>query len=163
VVGLTDDNSKKKIRERTKMQDSQQQLHDHIRFTCSKGIMGKTSCRCNKKINVVRLSARRKLLGTDEYNPGDGGKGDEPWIVANVEDSSMWESKSLLDPFDRAVFYWDLARPYTEPMDEPFPHYADYMKGSLIFWSTRSKKKQEWWLKSCAILVQLFLGTILTR
>jgi hypothetical protein len=48
VVGLTDDNSKKKICERTKMQDSQQQLHDHIRFTCSKGIMGKTGCRYNR-------------------------------------------------------------------------------------------------------------------
>ncbi len=43
VAGLTDHNSKKKIRERTKMQDSQQQIHDHIRFTCSKGIMGKTA------------------------------------------------------------------------------------------------------------------------
>ncbi len=146
VVGLTDHNSKKKIRERTKMQDSQQQIHDHIRFTCSKGIMGKTGCRynrpyaCNEKISVVRLSARRKLPGTDEYDPGDGGIGDEPWIVAAVEDSSVWESKSLLDPPDRTVFYWDLARPYTEPMDGPFPHYADYMKGSVLF---SEQEKQE--------------------
>ena len=147
VVGLTDHNSKKKIRERTKMQDSQQQLHDHIRFTCSKGIMGKTGCRynrpyaCNEKINVVRLSARQKLPGTDEYDPGNGGEGDEPWIVADVEDSSVWESKSLLDPPDRTVFYWDLARPYTEPMDEPFPHYVDYMKGSLIFLEHEKQEK----------------------
>jgi hypothetical protein len=35
VVGLTDNNSKKKFCERTKMQASQQQLHNHIRFTCS--------------------------------------------------------------------------------------------------------------------------------
>jgi hypothetical protein len=138
VIGLTDHNSKKKICERTKMQDSHQQLHNHIRFTCSKGIIGKTGCRykqpyaCNEKINVVGLSACRKLPGTDEYDPGDGGKGDKPWIVANVEDSSVWESKSLLDPPDRTVFYWDLARPHTEPMDEPFPHDADYMKGSVI-------------------------------
>jgi hypothetical protein len=59
--------------------------------------MGKTGCRynrpyaCNKKINVVCLSAGWKLWGTNEYDPGDGGKGDGPWIVANVEDSSVWE------------------------------------------------------------------------
>jgi hypothetical protein len=101
--------------------------------------MGKTGCRysrpyaCNKKINVVCLSARQKLPSTDEYDPRDGGRVDKPWIVANVEDSSVWESKSLLDPPNQTVFYWDLARPPTKTMDEPFPHYADYMKGSLIF------------------------------
>jgi hypothetical protein len=75
VAGLTNDNSKKQMRERTRMQDLQQQLHNHIRFTCSKGVMGKTGCRynqpyaCNKEINVVRLSAHRKLPDTEQYDP----------------------------------------------------------------------------------------------
>jgi hypothetical protein len=42
-------------------------------------------------------------------------------------------SKSLLDPPHQMVFYWDLARPHTKPMDTPFPPYAYYMKGSLIY------------------------------
>jgi hypothetical protein len=122
-------------------------LDKHICFTCSKGITGNTGCRYNrllpvtKKINLVRLSARRKLPGTDEYYPGDGGKGDEPWIVVNVEDSSVWESKYVLDPSDRTVFYWDLTRPPTEPMDAPFPHYADYMNDSLIFLQQEKQEK----------------------
>jgi hypothetical protein len=147
VDGLTDHNSKEKIRKRTRMQDSQQQLHNHIRFTCSKGIMGKTGCRysrpyaCNEEINVVRLSARQKLPDTDEYDPEDGGKGDESWISTNVEDSSVWESKSPIDSLDRTVFYWDLARPYTIPIEEPFPQCANYMEGSLVFSEHEKQQK----------------------
>jgi len=139
VAGLTNRNSKEKIRERTTMQSTQQQVHGHIPFTCSKGIMGKTGCRynrpyaCNEKTNVVRLSARQKLPDTGEYDPNDGGKGNECWIATNVEDSSVWETKSPLDPIDRTVYYWDLARPHIEPMDEPFPQYVDYMKGDIVF------------------------------
>jgi hypothetical protein len=139
VAGLTDDNSKEKIRERTKMQDSQQQVHEHIQFTCSKGIMGKTGCRynrpyaCNEEINVVRLSARQKLPDTDKYDPGDGGKDEESWIATNVEDSTVWESKSPIDSLDRTVFYWDLARPHTPPMEDPFLQCAEYMKEEIYF------------------------------
>jgi hypothetical protein len=137
VAGLTDHNSMDRIRKRTRMQDSQQQLHNHIHFTCSKGIMGKSGCRynrpyaCNEEINVVRLSARKKLLDTDQYDPEDGGNGDEQWIATNVEDSSVWTSKSPIDSLDRTVYYWDLARPYTEPMEEPFPQCINYMNGNL--------------------------------
>jgi hypothetical protein len=147
VTSLTDQNSKEKIRERTRMQDSQQQLHEHIRFTCSKGIMGKSGCRynrpyaCNEEINVVRLSAREKVLGTDKYNPDDGGNGNEPWIATNVEDTSVWDSKSPIDSLDRTVFYWDLARPYTQPMEEPFPEYTLYRDGSLVFSEHEKKEK----------------------
>ena len=139
VAGLTNQNSKEKIRERTTMQSTQQQVHSHIPFTCSKGIMGKTGCRynrpyaCNEKINVVRLSARQKLPDTGEYDPNDGGKGNECWIATNVEDSSVWETRSPLDPIDRTVYYWDLGRPHIEPMEEPFPQYVDYMKGDIVF------------------------------
>ena len=147
VSGLTDHNSKEKIRERTKMQDSQQQLHDHIPFTCSKGIMGKTGCRynrpyaCNEEINVVRLSARRKLPDTDLYDPEDGGKGEDSWIATNVEDSSVWESKSPLDSLDRTVYYWDLARPHTVPMEEPFPECTNYKDGDLVFSEHEKQEK----------------------
>jgi hypothetical protein len=147
ITGLTDDNSKEQIRKRTKMQDSQQQLHSHIRFTCSKGTMGKTGCRysrpyaCNEKINVVCLSARRKSLETDEYDSEDGGIGDEPWIVTNVEDSSVWKTKSPIDPLDRTVFYWDLARPHVQPMKDPFPLCAEYIKGGLAFSEEQKQQK----------------------
>ena len=109
TAGLTDQNSKEKIRERTRMQASQQQVHEHIRFTCSKGIMGKTGCRysrpyaINEKINVVRLSARHKLPETNQYDPEDGGKGDESWIAGDVEDSSVWKTKSPVDCPDRTT------------------------------------------------------------
>jgi hypothetical protein len=147
TVGLTDDNSKEKIRERTKVQESQQQLHDHLRFTCSKGIMGKSGCRynrpyaCNAKINVVRLSPRQKLRDTGQYDPNDGGKDEESWIATDVEDSTVWESKSPLDPLDRTVFYWDLARPNTPPMENPFPQWADYVKGE--FYLTDQQKQEK--------------------
>jgi hypothetical protein len=44
TAGLTDHNSKEEICKRTRMQDSQQQLHEHILFTCSKGTTRKTTC-----------------------------------------------------------------------------------------------------------------------
>jgi hypothetical protein len=139
LAGLTDDNCQDKIRERTKLQDCQQQIHSHIPFTCCRGIMGKTGCRysrpypCNEEINVVCLSARQKIPGTNQYDPEDGGNADEPWIATEVEDSSVWQSKSPIDALDRTVFYWDLARRRTEPMEEPFPNSADYVNGTVIF------------------------------
>jgi hypothetical protein len=147
VDGLMDHNSKENIRERTRMQASQQQVHDHIRFTCSKGIMGNTGCRynrpyaCNEEINVVRLSARQKIPGTEQYNSDDGGKDDKQWIATNVEDCSVWESKSPIDSLDRTVFYWDLARPHTVPMAEPFQQCAEYMEGSISFLEHEKKEK----------------------
>jgi hypothetical protein len=147
TAGLTDHNSKDKIRERTRMQDTQQQVHEHIRFTCSKGIMGKTGCRynrpyaCNEEINVVRLSARQKLPETNQYDAEDGGNGDESWIATDVEDSSVWKTKSPLDYPDRTIYYWDLARPRIAPMEEPFPQCADYMKGRLVFLQHEKQEK----------------------
>ena len=138
ILGLTDHNSKEKICKQTRMQDSQQQLHHHLRFTCSKGIMGKTGCRynrpysCNPEINVVQLFARQKLPN-NEYDPNDGGEGNNSWIATNVVDNSVWESKSPVDFPDRRVFYWDVSRPHTAPMEEPFPHWRDCMKGDVVF------------------------------
>jgi hypothetical protein len=145
---LTDLNSKDKIRQRTRMQVSQQQLHHHIRFTCSKGIMGKTGCRynrpyaCNEKISVVRLSPRQKLPETNQYDPEDGGKDEESWIATNVEDSSVWESKSPIDSLDRTVYYWELARPHVLPMEEPFPEYTNYKEGSLVLSEEEKEQKK---------------------
>jgi hypothetical protein len=147
VAGLTDDNSMEKIRERTRMQDSQQQVHEHLFFTCGKGIMGKTGCRynrpyaCNEEINVVRLSARKKLPDSDEYDPLDGGNGDESWIATPVEDSSVWETRSPLDFPDRTIYYWDLARPYNAPMEEPFPGCGEYMKGNIALLEHEKEEK----------------------
>jgi hypothetical protein len=101
--------------------------------------MGKTGCRCNRpyawneEINVVRLSARRKLPETNQCDPEDGGKGDESWTATNVEDSLVWKTKSPLDCPYRTIYHWDLARPCIAPMEEPFPQCADHMKGGVVF------------------------------
>jgi hypothetical protein len=70
--GLTSQNCMRMLTERTKIQATQQQIHAHIRFTCAKGIMGKTGCRysrplaLNNEINIVKLLNCNKMENKDK-------------------------------------------------------------------------------------------------
>ena len=139
LAGLTPSDSLRLVSERTKLQATQQQMHDHKKFTCAKGIMGKTGCRfsrpfpLNDAISVVKLVPRKKVPATGLYDPDDGGEGEDSWIATEVEDSTTSDSASPADALDRTVYYWDLARPRTDALPpEPFEGCTEYLQGLLV-------------------------------